>query len=202
MAKNGISKITRQLRLYDTVIGVKNGAVYSPSELMDTFEISLRMLQRDLKDLRDSGLINLKYHKASDKYIIAGSAIFDDTASIRRKQHLMRLYRIGTLIHSLPSIDASDFASFEWGVQEFSEYLEETKNDPENNSPEDIEGMREFYIPDIEFYDLKAEYYELFPNSTERTRQRDFEEMCRAGFEIYYSRKYKSFIYVYPNDSF
>ena len=202
MAKNGIPKITRQLRLYDTVIGVKNGAVYSPAELMDTFGISLRMLQRDLKDLRDSGLINLKYHKASDKYIIAGSAVFDDTASIRRKQHLMRLYRIGTLIHNLPSINANNFASFEWGVQEFSEYLEEAKNDPENNSPEDIEGMREFYIPDIEFYDLKTEYYALFPNSNERTRQRDFEEMCRAGFEIYYSRKYKSFIYIYPSDSF
>ena len=197
MAKNGISKITRQLRLYDTVIGVKNGAVYSPAELMDAFGISLRMLQRDLKDLRDSGLINLKYHKASDKYLIAGSAGFDDTASIRRKQHLMRLYRIGTLIHNLPGIDADEFASFECGIQEFSEYLKEAKNDPENNSPEDIEWMRKFYIPDIEFYDLKAAYYELFPDSNERTRQRDFEEMNRAGFHIYYSRKHRSFIYEY-----
>ncbi|MCR5331204.1 MAG: hypothetical protein K6E62_08445 [Lachnospiraceae bacterium] len=177
MAKNGISKITRQLRLYDTVIGIKNGAIYGPSDLMDTFRISLRMLQRDLKDLRDSGLINLKYHKTSDRYLIAGSAVFDDTAGIRRKQHLMRLYRIGTLIHSLPSIDVNDFASFECGVQEF-------------------------YIPDIEFYDLKAEYYALFPDSNERTRQRDFEEMCRAGFEIYYSRKCKSFVYLYPSNSF
>lgn len=198
MAKNKISKITRQLQLYDTVFVVKYGAVYSPAELMDMYGISLRMLQRDLKDLRDSGLINLKYHKASDKYLIAGSAVFDDTAGIRRKQHLIRLYRIGTLIHNLSSISSQEFERYESGIQEFYEYLEDAKDD----SPEDIEGMREFYIPKIEFHDLKAEYYALFPNSNERTRQRDFEEMCFAGFEIYYSRKYKSFIYIYPSDSY
>ena len=198
MAKNKISKITRQLQLYDTVFGVKYGAVYSPAELMDMYGISLRMLQRDLKDLRDSGLINLKYHKASDKYLIAGSAVFDDTAGIRRKQHLIRLYRIGTLIHNLSNISSQEFERYESGIQEFYEYLEDAKDD----SPEDIEGMREFYIPKIEFHDLKAEYYALFPDSNERTRQRDFEEMCFAGFEIYYSRKYRSFIYIYPSDSY
>lgn len=201
MAKNGISKISRQLQIYGMVFGIKNGAVYNPSELMDFFGISRRMLQRDLKDLRDCGLINLKYDRVDNKYIISNEAVFDETTGIRRKQHLTRLYRIGTLITNLSSISADEFQSFEMGVQLFNEYLEEAKNDPENNSPEDIEGMRDFYIPDIEFQDLKSEYYELFPDSNERTRQRDFEEMCRAGFEIYYSRKYKSFIYVYPSDS-
>ena len=199
MTKNGISKITRQLRIYDTVFGIRSGSIYSPADLMKTFGISLRMLQRDLKDLRDCGLINLKYDRARDKYIIAEDTVSDDTSDIRRKQHLKRLYRIGTLIHSLSCIDPESFESLELGTQEFSEYLEEVRNDPEYNSPEDIEAMRRFYIPDIEFYDLKAEYYALFPDSNERTRQRDFEEMCRAGFEIRYSRKHRSFVYVYPS---
>ena len=93
---------------------------------------------------------------------------------------------------------SDDLEQYEFGVQEFEEYLELSKEDPENYPPEDIEDMREFYIPqDFEFYDLKAEYYALFPDSNERTRQRDFEEMNRAGFDIYYSRKYKSFIFEY-----
>ena len=198
MSKYGTSKITRQLQIYDTVSSIKNGAIYSPTELMDAFGISLRMLQRDLKDLRDCGLINLKYNRANDRYLIAGDAVFDENAGIRRKQHLIRLYRIGTLIHKLSSIDPKDFEHYEWGLNEFNDYLKEAESDPDNNSPEDIEGMREFYVPNIEFPNLKSEYYELFPESNERTRQRDFQEMCRAGFEIYYSRKYHTFIYLYP----
>ncbi|MCR5474708.1 MAG: hypothetical protein K6F28_05830 [Lachnospiraceae bacterium] len=36
---------------------------------MNEFGISQRMLQRDLKDLRDCGLINVKYNKARNMYI-------------------------------------------------------------------------------------------------------------------------------------
>ena len=198
MSKHRISKITRQLQLYDTVISIKNDAIYSPAELMETFDISLRMLQRDLKDLRDCGLINLKYNRAENRYVIAGDSVFDENAGVQRKHHLIRLYRIGTLIHSLSCIDPNELERYEWGLNEYNEYLKEAEADPDNNSPEDIEGMREFYVPDIEFSNLKSEYYELFPESNERTRQRDFREMCRAGFEIYYSRKYHTFIYLYP----
>ena len=61
--------------------------------------------------------------------------------------------------------------------------------------------MYKFYVTEKpEFFDLKAEYYELFPDSNERTRQRDFEEMNNAGFTIYYSRKYKTFIFEDDDD--
>ena len=198
MAKSDGLKMARQLQIYDIIAGVRNGAVYSPTEIMSSFGISRRMLQRDLKDLRDCGLINVKYDKTKDQYVLDEDTVFDNTASPRRKQHLLRLYRIGTLIHCLTRTDSDSLEKYEYGVKEFEEYLEDAKEDPKNNSPEDIESMREFYIPqDFEFYDLKAEYYDLFPDSNERTRQRDFEEMNRAGFKIYYSRKYKSFIYEY-----
>ena len=198
MAKSDGLKMARQLQIYDIIAGIRNGAVYNPTEIMSSFGISRRMLQRDLKDLRDCGLINVKYDKTKDQYVLDEDTVFDNTASPRRKQHLLRLYRIGILIHCLTRTDSDSLEKYEYGVKEFEEYLEDAKEDPENNSPEDIESMREFYIPqDFEFYDLKAEYYSLFPDSNERTRQRDFEEMNRAGFEIYYSRKYKSFIYEY-----
>ena len=68
------SKMARQLQLYNIIAQIRSGAVYSPAELMDSFGISLRMLQRDLKDLRDCGLINVSFKKSENKYVIAGEA--------------------------------------------------------------------------------------------------------------------------------
>ena len=159
------------------------------------------MLQRDLKDLRDCGLINVRYDKTEDRYILAETISSDESIPIRRRQHLQRLFRIGTLIHGLTRTYTNELEHYEYGIQEFEEYLADAKDDPESNSPDDIEMMREFYIPqDFEFYDLKAEYYSLFPDSNERTRQRDFEELNRAGFNIYYSRKHRAFIFEYECD--
>lgn len=198
MSKSINMKMSRQLRLYDLISELYIDAVYGPADIMKLFGITRRMLQRDLKDLRDCGLIKVKYNRKEDRYIIDGDAVFDVTTSPRRKQHLKRLYRLGVLIHELSSTDSKDIESYEQGVKEYNDYLEYAKTDPENNTPEDIENMRYFYIPHpLDLYDLKAEYYALFPESNERTRQRDFEEMSRAGFNIYYSRKYKSFIYEY-----
>lgn len=198
MGKSDGLKMARQLQIYDLLAGVKNGAVYSPTEIMSSFGISRRMLQRDLKDLRDCGLINVRYDKTEDRYILAETISSDESIPIRRRQHLQRLFRIGTLIHGLTRTYTNELEHYEYGIQEFEEYLADAKNDPENNSPDDIETMREFYIPqDFEFYDLKAEYYSLFPDSNERTRQRDFEELNRAGFNIYYSRKHRAFIFEY-----
>ena len=198
MAKSEGLKMARQLQIYDLLSGIRNDAVYSPTEVMAAFGISRRMLQRDLKDIRDCGLINIVYNKSEDKYVVGSEHATDEEIPVRRKQHLNRLFRIGTLIQNLSRISSDDLERYEFGVQEFEEYLELSKSDPENYPPEDTDDMRDFYIPqDFEFYDLKAEYYALFPDSNERTRQRDFEEMNRAGFDIYYSRKYKSFIFKY-----
>ena len=90
----------------------------------------------------------------------------------------------------------SEIDDYEYGIREFEEYVELTKEDPVTFPPEDIELMREFYIHEPpEFYDLKSEYYALFPDSSERTRQRDFKALREAGYLIYYSSKYKTFIF-------
>ncbi len=197
-----VSKMTRQLYLYDSVSAVPTmeeiayGAIVGPDDLMRSFGISRRMLQRDLKDLRDSGLINVKYLKSGDRYIDKGDAKFNDDTNERRRQHLKRLHRLGTLIHSLSMTPVSEIDDYESGIREFEEYVELTKEDPVTFPPEDIEMMREFYIHEPpEFYDLKSEYYALFPDSNERTRQRDFKALREAGYLIYYSSKYKTFIF-------
>ena len=193
MTKSDGLKMARQLQIYDMLSAVRNGAVYGPADIMNSFGISLRMLQRDLKDLRDCGLIKLKYNKAGDRYVLDGDAAFDETAPPRRRQHLIRLYRLGTLIHGLSRTDSKNFELFRHELEEFYDYLEDTED-----TPEEIAYMRKFYIlHDIEFHDLKSEYYALFPDSNERMRQRDFREMNSAGFNIYYSKDFRSYIYEY-----
>ena len=197
MAKSDGKKMARQLQIYNCIASIRNDAVYSPTELMDIFKISRRMLQRDLKDIRDCGLINVKYDKSQDRYILDEDIAFEDSASPRRRQHLLRLYRIGTLITTLPQIDIEALHSYEDRLEEFNEFVEETKDDPDT-TPESIETVRSFMIPDeVDLPDIKEKYYALFPDSNERTRQRDFKEMNRAGFNIYYSRKHKAFIFEY-----
>lgn len=197
-----LSKMSRQLQLFYVLYNIHKDpeTIIGPNDLINSFGISLRSLQRDLKDFRDSGLINLKYNKIEDRYVEDKSPVKHEEIDARRMQHLIRLHRIGTLTVSLSQTLAHDLEEYKYGVKYFNEYLEDAKENPEENTPEDIEMMREFYIPKLNFHDLKAEYYALFPDSTERTRQRDFAEMNKAGFEIYYSKEFKSYIYVDDTD--
>ena len=194
-------KIARQLQVYDFVSSIYGGSVYNADELSKELGITRRMLQRDLMDLRDSGLIKLKYNRREDRYVPDGEAVFDENAAPQRKKHLKKLYRLGTLILALSKTDSKVLESYEHSLQEYYEYCEDVKDDPENNSPEDLANMYKFYVSEKpEFYDLKAEYYELFPDSNERTRQRDFKEISNAGFDIYYSKKYKTYVFEYDYD--
>lgn len=141
MAKSDGTKMARQLQIYNRIASIRNNAVYSPTELMDIFKISRSMLQRDLKDIRDCGLINVKYDKSQDRYILDEDIVFDDSASPRRRQHLLRLHRIGTLIKTLPQVDIEALHSYEDRLEEFNEFVEETKDDPDT-TPESIETVR------------------------------------------------------------
>ena len=105
--------------------------------------------------------------------------------------HLLRLYRIGTLIWSFPHISTDALHTYENLLEEYEDALQDSLTDPEQYPPEELPDKPDF--PDLP--DLKSQYYELFPDSNERTRQRDFEELNRAGFKIYYNRTYKAFLF-------
>ncbi|MBR6382040.1 MAG: hypothetical protein IKS07_10280 [Lachnospiraceae bacterium] len=193
------TKMSRQLELY---FELTLDRIHGPADLMRRFRIGRRMLQRDLKDLRDSGLIRVRYDHKKDDYVQAGDAIFDESASDRRREHLLRLYRIGTLITQLPVTSWHSIDRYEMGLREYADYLDYAKEDPENNPPEDYGDMYAFFVPDPPvFYDLKSAYHALFPSCSHRTRERDFREMRNAGFGIFYSRHYKTYIYLDPEES-
>ncbi len=200
-----MSKIRRQLHLYDRIFDIPpvsdpRGTIIGPDELMGILGISRRMLQRDLKDIRDCGLINARYDRKRNRYLDAGGAVFDESAGERRKQHLRRLYRLGTLITKLSRTPYEDIENYECAVRNYNELLEMHEEDPETITQESLEAELEYMPDEPEFYDLKAEYYALFPDSNERTRQRDFKELHDAGFPIYYSSDYKTYIFETETD--
>ena len=182
--------MTRQLKIYYRLTASK---IIGPNDIMREFDISRRMLQRDLKDIRDCGLLNVKLDRTNDSYIKTDDAVFDESATDRRRAHLLRLYRIGSLIWSFPHISLDTLHIYEHLLEEYEDELHDSLNDPVQYPPEELPNKPE--LPDLP--DLKTQYYDLFPDSNERTRQRDFEELNRAGFKIYYERKYKAFLFAY-----
>ncbi len=183
-------KINRQLRIY---MYIRHTKLHGPDDLMDVFGISRRMLQRDLKDLRDCGMISLKYQRTPDRNYIESKdpVVFDESSTGRHRQHLNRLRRLCTLTDKLPQTDMSEITDYENALEEYIYYRDEGMvEDPYMFPPEELGEPPE--IPALP--DIKGIYYELFPDSNERMRQRDFKELNEAGFEIYYDRKYKVFI--------
>lgn len=199
-----LPKMTRQLLIFDLIKDVPYpkksslGTIIGPSELMKKFGIPIRTLQRDLKDLRDSGLINVRYNKSGDRYLESDKKpVFDESVGERRKQHLRRLYRLGTMIESLPCVYVSDLDDYESLLREYYDYVEWSREEPETFTPEDVERKyEEAMAHKPKFPNLKAEYYALFPDNNERTRQRDFKALRDAGFDINYSHEYKTIIYL------
>ena len=195
MSKNYNQKLYRQLSLY---INILTTHYHGPADLMRRFDISRRMLQRDLKDLRDAGIIRLELDKKSNNYLLSKKdPAFDENATGRHKEHLIRLRRLAALIRDLDRTDMDELRRYESALEERSWYIEYMAEDPENFPGEDLDAPPNMPI----LADIKASYYSLFPQSNERMRQRDFKVLNALGFDIHYSHKYKAFIFEDPYES-
>ncbi len=186
------SKMTRQLKLYRNICST---VYHGPEELMKRFGIGRRMLQRDLKDLKDAGVIRLELDKKQDNYIRSKKdPVFDDTATGRHRQHLLRLNRLATLMDKLERTDMDALDHYESEAEEYFRYKEAMEEDPENFPPENLGDPP--LMPLLE--DIKASYYRLFPDSNERLRQRDFKVLNDTGYHIYYDHRYRRIIFDDP----
>lgn len=154
------SRIERQLRLYELVCGY---AITSFEAIAEVFpDMSRRMIQRDLKDLKDAGLVSVKYVRKAKGYVKEKQTPgFNEKTGPRRKAHLKRLHRIGRLMRELYNEDIP---------------LYEKKDN-------EAEGEVQEYVTS------KDSYNELFPGLSERTRQRDFHVLCRLGYQVFYDHR-------------
>lgn len=189
MASKNNNKIIRQLSIF---IDISTTTYHGPEDLMKRFDISRRMLQRDLKDLKDAGIIRLKLDRKDKNYIEDEKpAVFDETSKGRHRQHLIRLRRLCILYDRLPRSPIYDIEKYESEYQEYLDYKEYMAEDPETFPPEDLGKPPQKPV----WEDIRAAYYKLFPDSSERMRQRDFNALNDAGLDISYNRRYRNFIF-------
>ncbi len=155
-----MEKIERQLRLYELVCGY---AITSFEAIEKEFPNSgRRTIQRDLRDLKDAGLVSVNYVRKAQGYVKEKQRPkFNEDTEPRRKAHLKRLNRIGRLMSELYNEDIP---------------LWEKKDNEEDGDVRD-------------YVSSKDSYHELFPGLSERTRQRDFEVLSRLGYQVFYDHR-------------
>ena len=95
-------RIERQLRLYEVVCQL---AIVQFSDVCEIFPYNMRLLQRDLADLRDAGLVSVKYSKKGKGYVKTGVPEFNEGTKPCKKTHLKRLHRLGVLMSKLVNED-------------------------------------------------------------------------------------------------
>ena len=154
--KEKMPRIERQLRLYEIVCQF---AIVQFEAVCEIFPYKMRLLQRDLVDLKDAGLVSVKYSRKGKGYVKTGKPEFNDKGKPCKMAHLKRLNRLGTLMSGLSNEDIP---------------LWEKKDNEESG---DVQ----------EYVTAKDSYKELFPGLSERTRQRDFQVLRNIGYNVFYN---------------
>ena len=169
MKDEKLSKIARQVRLYYLFIVLKdiNPKSCTPRQVMREIGIiSRRTFERDLIDLRDSGVVNAIYDR-HEKVLKFYRCEFDESITGSRRARLNHLRRLCLLLCSLSATLPE-------------EYYEEL------DRMEGYKDTGEEFIPDDDvFHDILSEYKVLFPDASLRTRQRDFHDINCVGRYMY-----------------
>ncbi|MCI9592027.1 MAG: hypothetical protein HFG42_16080 [Lachnospiraceae bacterium] len=167
--KMKLTKLERQLKLYEILLPC---AIAEFTAVCQVYPYNKRLLQRDLADLRDGGLVAVKYSRKGKGYVKTGIPEFKEDVPPRRKAHLRRLNRLGRLMSELANEDIPLWM----------------KKDNQTD------GCVKEYVT------AKDCYQELFPGLSERTRQRDFEMLQKLGHQIFYD--FSEHCFSYNEDDF
>lgn len=95
-----LKKIERQVLLYEVLSWSK---IADKEYIFSYLPMGNRMLERDMKDLSDAGLINLRFDRKRKCYVKNEKEYFIDDSEWTevRRRHLNRLYRLCHLICNL-----------------------------------------------------------------------------------------------------
>lgn len=154
MATRELKQIERQLILYD--IFQQNDEDTRLSTIMHHLPgMNLRMLQRDIRDLTDAGLLQVYYSRGQEAYINCDAYRDISGYSEGIQKRILRKRKMAG-----ENCDVSP---------KKKEHLERLK--------------RLTKLMGCEAYEKAVElYFDLFPEATERMRKRDFEVLRHIGF--------------------
>ncbi|MCR4891266.1 MAG: hypothetical protein K5989_03665 [Lachnospiraceae bacterium] len=184
------SRIIRQVLIYNQLA---HTYYHGPSEIKARIPgLTSRMLQRDLQDLKDAGLINIRYSRSKRNYIDSDQLpTFNESVTGRRRSHLIRLKRLCTLLDELDGESSDSVHDYLYDLELYEFVLSESKKNPEEFPPSEVGEKPE--PPD--FMDARKDYHARYPDCSDRTMQRDFRDLNETGLiDIHYSRKLRIFL--------
>ncbi len=167
-----IKKIERQLLIYHFFRFSSYVEVVTLKYWLKLEERHRKTLQRDVKELNDSGLVSLSYNKKNDAYINEGQEDMVADGEVRYVQHLTRLRRVGMLMDCLyqDHVDRDEIYNQIYEKQELLEWMDK----------EDFVDVRELFS-------AKDCYKKLCPKESDRTMQRDFKLLTNIGYVVRYN---------------
>ena len=93
------SKTERQLLLYEIIYTSQR---IETKDVVKRLEAGQKMIMRDIMDLTDAGLINLKYSRKEKAYLKEiPTGILNETEGTRRYQYLKKLIRLTAFMEEL-----------------------------------------------------------------------------------------------------
>jgi predicted DNA-binding transcriptional regulator YafY len=162
-----ISKVSRQLLILHIFLCSR---IIEITEITSLIKVSNKTILRDIRELQNAGLLNIKFSKKEKGYV----HIDDDNRcpfsrpilsdSKAKKMLFDKLIRLATIMIGLR------------GHTELPCYDNQSKNQETCGSW----------------------YRKRFPNVSARTMQRDFEELNKIGYKIRYDRSEKYYTIDFP----
>lgn len=174
--KNGeklMDKLHRQIHLYLLLTHDGNEGFHGRREIFrKRLASNVRMIQRDIRDLTDAGLLRVKYNSKRDTYFLTEYGFdpefqIDKSISESHRKHLNKIRRLCILWEKLDAAEPFEISRYEEG------------------------GLD---LPPSGFLDARTSYHKLFPEISEGTMRRDFKILEDIGFSLIYNRKYKIFL--------
>lgn len=170
MSKKKNIKLTKTLRQLVLFHIFSCCEVVEITEITNLIDISTTTITRDLQELKNAGLLNVKFSKKDNGYVHIddrnlcplSEPVFSDNEA--KNRHLKKIIRLAIIMTEL---------RYHTEVP----YYEDCANNQETCS---------------------SWYENSFSNLNKRTMQRDFKELNKIGYEIIYDRYEKYYIVDFP----
>lgn len=163
-----LSKLERQLLLYEVFLRFLGLELET---ILQVLPLERRMLQRDVKDLTDAGLIKVRFDKKSKQYIriFESKEFVGDDSKISRHKHLLRLQRLGILITSLWNDEISSDEKYVRSNYHSCKdvYTQLFPNVSDSTMQRDFRVLNRIGYHIV--YNRKLRYYEFYDDSVNRT---------------------------------
>jgi len=162
-----MTKTFRQLVLFHIFFYCK---VIEIVEITNLIDISTTTITRDLQELKNAGLLNVKFSKKDNGYIHiddknrcpCSEPVFSDNEA--KNRHLKKLIRLASIMTEL---------RYHTEVPYYEDYAKNQET-------------------------CSSWYEKRFSSLSKRTMQRDFKELNKIGYKIIYDRYEKYYIVDFP----